>query len=114
MAKVQRISSFGVHGDVILVFAVVDGKLVEFNINRQEFETYCDEKEMRYWDTLIYSGSSDEMEEVKEPDSWEKIYSGHEAMLRFLVMYIQAVYDAEEMDIEAVLNNLFSPNKTAI
>jgi hypothetical protein len=106
MPKLSRkieIDNFRITSVGIEAYCLIDGESVDFNINQDEFETFCDDSEMREWE-------NDSDEDYGVPCSgitlWSEIYSGRQEMYKFLHAYITNLYDMEAMDIETPLKKI--------
>ena len=93
-----RITSVGIEA-----FCLIDDESKDFNINQEDFETWCDKNEMREWE-------SDTDSEYGVPCSgittWSEIYAGRSEMYKFLKAYIENLYIMEAMDIETPLKKI--------
>ncbi len=107
-----HVDNFKVSDTIIEAFTLVDGKDIDFNINRADFEEFCDKHSMRDWSRLQHNAFCGVDDDFEGTDTWEEIYAGWEKMVAFLKDYIQHLYDDEKMDIETPLKNILNPGPT--
>lgn len=100
--------------DRIAAFVIVDDQedYTEFSINQQEFETFCDQYDLREYEVNIPGNDTAPERDVVCSLSWVDIYDGREEMYKFLKAYITNLYDMEAMNIEAPLKHILSTHKS--
>lgn len=107
MAKVNiHIDNFKIEENQIIAYAIVNGKDVDFYIAKEEFELFCDNNELREYERN-YAGDEIGLEiDVVCKYSWQEVYDSYAILEKWLTHYIQALYDAEELDIEIPLKKI--------
>jgi hypothetical protein len=108
MAKVTiHIDNYKVEsGSRIMAYTLIDGQDIDFCINKEEFEAFCDEHELRYWEHQIYNYEKEDFDEFSGTEDWTDIYDGPEFMRKFIKSYIQHLYDMDAMDIEKAIKKI--------
>lgn len=92
------IDNFILADSIINAYTIVDGNSIDFSINRDEFETFCDDREFRNWNNDTYTGWGG-WNENNGTTPWEDIYEGFEQVYDFLQDYIQHLYATEPASI---------------
>jgi hypothetical protein len=109
MPKLSRkieIDNFRITSVGIEAYCLIDGESVDFNINQDEFETWCDYHEMREWNNDSYSYYSNCWMEDNGTTPWEEIYDNHPDMYNFLKCYIENLYILQATDIETPIKKI--------
>jgi hypothetical protein len=109
-----HIDNFTVTPDQILVYTIIFGKNIDWNINRQEFEAWADDNELRDYEVNIPSNEDGLERDVMCTRSWADVYDSYSIAEDFLREYIQFLYEQDAMDIEKPIKKILSTHKTII
>ncbi len=109
MTKVNiHIDNFKIEENQIIAYAIVNGKDIDFYIAKEEFELFCDNNELREYERH-YAGDEIGLDrDVVCQYSWPEIYDSYAILEKWLQFYIQALYEAEELDIETPIKKIIS------
>lgn len=110
-ARVIDVQAFQIEGDRIKVQTIVNKKDIDWDINRPEFEAFCDQNELREWEYDRAGNEGYPDYAVHGEYSWQEIYDGFEIMGEFIQKYITHLYDMQAMDIETPLKKILSSHK---
>lgn len=114
IAKKIYVDNFEVLSTIINALTLVDGEDIDFSINKDSFEQWCDQNEMREWCNETYSYQTECMSEDNGTTPWADVYDNMVVITGFLMAYIQNLYDMELMNIEAPLKQITNSYKKAI
>lgn len=110
-APTVYVDNFELKDIQIIAYTLIDGKPVDFSINRDEFEKWCDENELRDYERNIPGNEGLPERDVMCQHSWLDIYDGYELMEQFLKAYIEDLYFQESLDFQPALNTILASHK---
>lgn len=108
LQKKVYIDNFRLVSSGIEAFCLIDGESVDFHINTGDFETFCDDNELRFYEVNIPGNDLHMERDLLCQHSWPDIYEGYELMVQFLKAYIEYLYDQEKWDIGTPLKQILN------
>lgn len=112
--QIERIKDVDTFDTMIDVIVFVDGEETHFNINRDEFETFCDTHELRDFENNIWNHRLEDFDTESGTTPWATIYEGREKLTELLKGYIENVHAMDAMDIQTPIKKILSSHKAAI
>ena len=108
------IDSHKVENFKILAYTLINGEEIDWDINREDFETWSDDNDLRTWYNYRYNYMTDDLDEDFGIADWSDVYADYEMVEKLLTQYIQFLYDQEALDIETPIAKITSTHKKAI